>query len=361
MERIEKLRKGEEQMINITVNSQKVQVENGTTILQAAEQIGVQIPTFCHDKRLVPHGACRICVVEVEGAKNLITACSTPVTENMIISTDSEKVWKARKEILELMIENHPLDCLTCGKAGDCKLQDYCYQYDVKEGPFQGEKKNYAVDESNPFYVNDQNKCILCGKCIRVCNELQCTGAIGQFERGFDTHIGAPFDKGMDHSICVSCGNCVSVCPVGALMPKSKERFRYWETQRVTTTCSYCGVGCQLELLVKNNKVVDVKPVDGPSNNGLLCVKGKFAYNFINHPDRLKKPLIKENGEFREASWEEAYELIASKITYTKEQYGPDALAGLSSARCTNEENYLMQKLFRAVIGTNNMDHCARL
>lgn len=348
-------------MITITINDRKVQVEDGSTILQAAEQLGIQIPTFCHDKRLVPHGACRICVVEVEGARNLMTACTTPAAEGMVLYTDSEKVGKTRKEILELMIENHPLDCLTCEKAGNCKLQDYCYQYDVKEGPFGGIKKNYPVDDSNHFYSNNQNKCILCGKCVRVCNELQCTGAIGQLERGFDTHVGAPFDKGMEHSNCVSCGNCVSVCPVGALMPKSKERFRYWETQKVRTTCSYCGVGCQMDLVVKDNKIVDVKPADGPSNDGLLCVKGKFGYNFVNHPDRLKTPLIKKNGRFKEATWAEAYALIADKIKNTKDQYGADALAGLSSARCTNEENYLMQKLFRAVIGTNNIDHCARL
>ncbi|SHJ43576.1 4Fe-4S dicluster domain-containing protein [Geosporobacter subterraneus DSM 17957] len=348
-------------MITITINDQKVQVENSSTILQAAEQLGIRIPTFCHDKRLVPHGACRICVVEVEGARNLMTACTTPVAEGMVLYTDSDKVAKTRKEILELMIENHPLDCLTCEKAGDCKLQDYCYQYDVKEGPFHGVKKSYKVDDTNLFYTNNQNKCILCGKCVRVCNELQCTGAIGQFERGFDTHVGAPFDKGMEHSNCVSCGNCVSVCPVGALMPKSKERFRYWETQKVRTTCSYCGVGCQMDLVVKDNKIVDVKPAEGPANDGLLCVKGKFGYNFVNHPDRLKTPLIKKNGRFKEATWDEAYALIVDKIKNTKDRYGADALAGLSSARCTNEENYLMQKLFRAVIGTNNIDHCARL
>ena len=348
-------------MITITINDQKVQVEDGYTILQATQQLGIQIPTFCHDKRLVPHGACRICVVEVEGARNLMTACTTPAAEGMILYTDSEKVTRTRKEILELMIENHPLDCLTCEKAGDCKLQDYCYHYDVKEGPFNGVKKSYPVDDTNLFYTNNQSKCILCGKCVRVCNELQCTGAIGQLERGFDTHVGAPFEKGMEHSNCVSCGNCVSICPVGALMPKSKERFRNWETQKVRTTCSYCGVGCQMDLVVKDNKIVEVQPANGPSNEALLCVKGKFGYNFINHPDRLKTPLIKKNGRFKEATWDEAYELIVDKIKNTKDKHGSDALAGLSSARCTNEENYLMQKLFRAVIGTNNIDHCARL
>jgi NADH-quinone oxidoreductase subunit G len=347
--------------INININGQKVGVAGNLTILQAANSLGINIPTFCHDDRLIPHGACRICVVEVEGARNLVASCSTPVSEGMVIHTHSEKVMRARRDILALMIDNHPLDCLTCEKSGNCKLQDYCYEYDVKEGTFAGVKKEYEVDNSNEFYTSDQNKCILCGKCVRVCNELQCTGAIVQAERGFKTHIATPFEVGLEKSVCVSCGNCVSVCPVGSLMPKSREKFRQWEIKRVKTTCSYCGVGCQMELLVKENKVVGVEPLNVLPNNGLLCVKGKFGYKFINHPDRLKTPLIKKDGKFVEATWDETYELIVNKIKETKADYGPEVFGGFSSARCTNEENYLMQKLFRAVIGTNNIDHCARL
>lgn len=347
--------------VNVSINSNNIKVKSSLTILEAAEKLNIDIPTFCHDKRLVGHGACRICIVEVEGARNLMTACTAPVSDGMIVHTNSDTVVKTRKEILELMIENHPLDCLTCEKSGSCKLQDYCYEYGVTEGPFHGEKKNYPIDYTNEFYYNDQNKCILCGKCIRVCSELQCTGAIGQYERGFATHVGAPFEIGLKNSTCVSCGNCVSVCPVGALMPKSKEKFRQWELKKVRTTCSYCGVGCQMDLLVKNNKVVGVQPANIIPNDGLLCVKGKFAFNFIDHPDRLKTPLIRKNGSLVEATWEEAYDLITSKMKKAKEDFGSDSLAGLSSARCTNEENYLFQKLFRAVIGTNNIDHCARL
>jgi NADH-quinone oxidoreductase subunit G len=348
-------------MANLIIDGKKVQVENGSTILQAAEKLGIEIPTFCHDKRLVPRGACRICVVEVQGAKKLMTACTTPVSDGMVINTHSENIMKIRKEILELMIENHPLDCLTCEKSGDCKLQDYCYEYGVKEGPFHSEREVCEVDDSNEFYTSDPNKCIKCGKCVQVCNEFQCTGAIGQYDRGFDTYVGAPFEMGLGNSDCVSCGNCVSVCPVGALLPKSNEKFRYWETKKVRTTCSYCGVGCQMDLLVKGNKVVEVQPADGPANQGLLCVKGKFGFRFIAHPDRLKTPLIRKNGDLVEATWDEAYDLITSRMKETKEKYGPDAFGGFTSARCTSEENYLMQKLFRAVIGTNNIDHCARL
>lgn len=348
-------------MVNLIINGQQVQAEDNTTILQAAEKVGIKIPTLCYDKRLTGHGACRICVVEVKGARALMTACTVPVAPGMEVQTHSPAVIEARKEILKLMIENHPLDCLTCEKSGNCKLQDLCYEYDVKDGGYGGKKKNYPIDDSNPFFTLDRNKCILCGRCVRVDNELQCTGAINYNERGFDTHIGIPYERDFEHSECVSCGNCVSACPVGALMPKHNEKFRMWEVKRVKTTCSYCGVGCQMELLVKGNKVVGVEPVDEEPNNGLLCVKGKFGYKFIDHPDRLKTPLIKKNGEFVEATWDEAYHLIAEKMLETKEKYGADSLGAFSSARCTNEENYLLQKLMRGVIGTNNIDHCARL
>lgn len=348
-------------MVNITINGQQTQVENGSTILQAARQIGINIPTLCYDERLVAHGACRICVVEVKGARALMASCSTPVAEGMVIETHSPTVIEARREILRLMIENHPLDCLTCEKSGDCTLQNLCFEYDIKEGSYNGAKKNYPIDDSNPFFTYDPNKCILCGKCVRVDNELQCTGAINFIERGFKTHVGVHYDRDFDGSNCVSCGNCVSVCPVGALISKQSEKFRYWDTKKVRTTCSYCGVGCQMDLLVKGNKVVGVEPVNIEPNDGLLCVKGKYGYRFLSHPDRLKTPLIRKDGELKEATWDEALGLIVSKIDDIKKKHGPEAFGGFSSARCTNEENYLMQKLFRAVIGTNNIDHCARL
>ncbi|SDL11710.1 4Fe-4S dicluster domain-containing protein [Natronincola ferrireducens] len=348
-------------MITLKINGFEVQVEEGSTILQAAKKIGVDIPTFCHDERLKPHGSCRICVVEVKGARNLPTACCTPAGEGMEVYTESEPVVTARKEILDLLLANHPLDCLTCEKAGRCTLQDLCYKYDIKESSFEGDRKTFEIDKSNQFYYSDQEKCILCGKCVYVCSQLQNTDAIGFAVRGFDTHIATPFERGLEHSTCVSCGNCVSVCPVGALMPKSKEKFRYWETKSTRTTCSYCGVGCQMDLLVKDNKIVEVLPADGPSNDGLLCVKGRFSYNFVGHPDRLKKPLVRKNGKLEEATWEEAYEVITSKVKEVKEENGPDAIAGFSSARGLTEENYLMMKLMRGVIGTNNIDHCARL
>jgi formate dehydrogenase major subunit len=296
----------------------------------------------------------------VEGTKNLVTSCSTMVKENMVVHTHNEKVMKTRRDILNLTISNHPMECLRCDKSGDCKLQDYCYEYGILNGTYKGAMRTPKIDSSNPFYDYDARKCILCGLCVRVCDELQCSNAIGFEDRGFDSNVATPFNEGLINSKCVSCGNCVSVCPVGALTPKN-QHYRHWETNKIRTTCSYCGVGCQMDLVVKDKKIVGVEPAMDAINNGLLCVKGKFAYKFINHPDRLKTPLIKKNGKFEEATWDEAYRYISKKATETKENYGPNSFAGLTSARCTNEENYLFQKLFRAVIGTNNIDHCARL
>lgn len=348
-------------MVTLTINGQTAQVREGLTILEAARSIGIEIPTLCYDPRLKPHGSCRMCVVEVEGARSLQTSCSTPVAEGMKVWTESAAVVEARREILRLLLSTHEGDCLVCEKAGRCLLQALCSKYNVNHAGYHGEKIRYEIDDSNPFYYVDLNKCILCRKCVLVCSQLQCTDALSVADRGFTTHITPPFGKKIKDSLCVSCGNCVAACPVGALMPKRREKFSYGETVGVKTTCPYCGVGCQMELRVKNNRIVEVLPVHEPPNEGLLCVKGRFGFSYVHHPDRLKKPLIRKGGKLTEATWEEAYELIVSRIKEIKEQYGSDALAGLSSARCTNEENYLMQKLFRAVIGTNNIDHCARL
>lgn len=348
-------------MINITINGKNYEFEKQVSALQACESVGIEIPTLCHDARLAGFSACRMCLVEIEGKDKLETSCSMNIKDGMSILTDSKKVIETRKGVLDLLLSNHPMECLTCDKSGECKLQDYAYDYGLADGSHKGEMRDKKIDSSNPFYYYDPEKCILCGLCVRVCDEIQGTNAIGFENRGFDTIVATPFNIGLDHSKCVSCGNCVSVCPVGALVPKTREKFRHWQTKKTRTTCSYCGVGCQLDLITKDDKVVGVQPAFDAVNNGMLCVKGKFGYKFLSHPDRLSSPLIKKDGEFHEATWEEAYSLIASKIKDTKSKYGSEAFGGFSSARCTNEENYLFQKLIRAVIGTNSVDHCARL
>jgi formate dehydrogenase major subunit len=352
-------------MVNLTIDGQAIEVPAGSTILAAAKTLGIDIPTLCHldmEKQFNQQAAaCRVCVVEIEKRRNLAPACATSVMDGMVILTESPRVVEARKTVINLMLSDHPLDCLTCGQAGNCSLQNLCYRYDIEQTEFPGMRNDFPLDDSNEFYVRDLNKCVACRRCVQICSNFQQTDAIGFGNRGFTTHPVAPFDKKMTDSICVSCGNCVSACPTGALQPKSREKFRFWEVDRVKTTCSYCGVGCEMNLLVKNNKVVGVEPSYGAANEGLLCVKGKFGYNFINHPDRLKTPLIKKDGQLVPASWDEAYELIASKLNDTKSKFGADALAGLASARVTNEENYLFMKMVRAVFGTNNIDHCARL
>jgi len=277
-----------------------------------------------------------------------------------VIHTHSEKVKEIRREVLDLVLSTHEILCFKCKKMGQCKLHEYCEEYGVEFSKYMGEKTRYEVDTSNPFFDIDRNKCILCRKCVRVCNYLQCNGALGLKGRGFPAHVApAGAEKEIEASSCVSCGNCVSVCPTGALVPKRKQSLI--GTEKVLTVCNYCGVGCSVYLLVKNGKVIDVEPANGGANRGLLCVKGRFGLKFIDHPDRLKTPLIRKDGVLKEASWEEAYSLITSKILEAKKNHGPDSIMGIASAKCSNEDNYVFQKMFRAAIGTNNVDFCARL
>lgn len=352
------------ELVKLTIDGLEVEVPAGTTVLQAAEQVGIEIPRLCYDPELTPYGACRLCVVEIEGMKkkNLPASCVTPVAPGMVVHTRSEAVVNVRRMILELLIANHPLDCLTCDKMGDCKLADYCYEYGVKESPFKGEKHAYNLEDANPFIVRDLNKCILCGKCVRACKEMTGKNNLDFTNRGFDTKVTTFYDEPLDDPNCVFCGNCVAVCPVGALTEKQmKGKVRHWDYERVQTTCSFCGTGCNLDLCVKDDHIIGVKSnPNSPVNGSALCIKGRFGWDFVHNPDRLTTPLIKRNGKFEPAEWDEALDLIATRFNEIKNKYGPESFAALSSARCTNEENYLVQKFSRAVMDTNSVDHCAR-
>lgn len=348
-------------MVTFMLNGKEVSVKEGMTILHAARENGVDIPTLCYDENLSTFGGCRMCVVEVEGARTLVTSCTTEVREGMVVQTESEKVVSARKEIIDLLLANHPEDCLTCEQAGKCGLQDYAYRYGIKKSSYRGQKKDYAIDSLNPVMERDQNKCILCGKCVRVCKEVQVTGTIDFAGRGFKTRIATAFDSPIDYKNCRLCGQCISVCPTGALVNKQLKGIRPWEVSKVTTTCPFCGVGCNFDLNVKNGKVVGVTPnPNSPVNGTSLCVKGRYHIDFISSPDRITTPLIKKDGQFVETTWETALSTVINKLKETKEKYGPDAVAGLSSARCTNEDNFVFQKMMRVAVGTHNVDHCAR-
>lgn len=354
------------QTVTLSIDNQEVTVPKGTTILEAAKGLGVEIPTLCHLKELAPDGSCRMCVVEVEGGRRggLTTACTAHCQEDMVVATHSEKVADSRRFILDLLLSNHKLECFSCGKNGDCQLQQYALDYGIDATSFTEGKRMpcHQEDTSNPFFSYDPEKCIMCRRCARVCQLRQGRDVLSIANRGFETKMMPSYGQAFDQSICESCGNCVSSCPTGALTAKDTKEYRKWETQKIPTTCPHCGTGCQMNLLVKNNRLVGVEPIDGPANKNLLCVKGKFAsYKFVGSGDRLTEPLIKRNGIFEPASWEEALTLVSSKFNEIKAENGPDALAGFSCSRATNEDNYVFQKMVRAAFGTNNVDNCARV
>lgn len=353
-------------MISLKIDGKEIQVPRGTMLLEACRKAGVDLPTFCYDEDLRLAGSCRMCVVEAKGRPNLLAACVMPAENGMDIQTESPDVVEARKVILELLTARHKFDCHVCEKDGDCKLQDYCYRYGVKESRFSGEGPHFYKEDPNPFIERDYDKCIMCTRCVRACEEITGADAINLEDRGHHAKISTAFNGILADSTCVFCGQCVMVCPVGALTSKvSAGKGKAAQNKKVLTTCTYCGTGCTLELNVNNDKVVGVTSNRdreySPVNKGALCVKGRFGWDFIHSPERLTTPLIRENGELRPASWDEALDYAAEKLTGIKEKYGADALAMFTSARVTNEENYLAQKFMRAAIGTNNVDHCARL
>lgn len=334
------------------------------TILTVAKRYGVYIPTLCHLDGLTPAGACRICIVEVERARLPVISCATPIMEGMKIKTDTEMLRKSRKMTLELLLSEHPHDCMVCEQNGNCELQNLAYEYKVDNIRFPIKTDKEPLDDTSEVLIRNPNLCILCGRCVRACKEITIRDVYDFSERGFETRIIAGLNQLQKDTECVSCGECVQACPVGAITEKpSFGKGRIFEFTKTKTTCSYCGVGCQMYLHVRDNKIIKATGVKDEvnDNNGSLCVKGRFGNDYIHSPERLTSPYIRVNGKLEKATWDEAYDYITEKLLSIKEKHGPDSIAGLSSAKCTNEENYLFQKLFRRIIGTNNVDHCARL
>jgi len=372
----------------IVINENELTFEPGETILEVAQRNKIDIPTLCHLKNTMPTTACKICLVEIKGEANLVESCATKAKQDDIVFTESSKVIEARrKNISKLLasgnhncaIRNFDTDDWTsfqlsvlksdgkedlCPVWGDCELQDLAYRYQVKTLGMPLNKCQYETERANPFIIRDFSRCILCGRCVKACREIQVNNAIEFGYSGKDLKIIAKDDLILKESDCVFCGECIQVCPVGALVPdKAFRDGRFTDTKKVRTTCSFCGVGCQMDLFVQNNKIVKVDgaDVDLPPNNASLCVKGRFGYEFVASPERLTKPLIKKDGKQVEASWDEALDLVAQKLGAVKNEFGSDSLGFLTSARITNEDNYIAQKFTRAVLKTNNIDHCARL
>lgn len=353
------------QDVSITIDGVKVAIPNGTTILQAGRLAGIEIPHLCFDPdlHLSPTSSCRMCLVEVEGAKALATACSQVAADGMVVRTDTERLGQVRRMIVELLLSDHPHDCMICEKAGACKLQEYAYQFGVRQSEYLSEPVTIDPVHEGAAVVYDKSKCILCGRCVEVCHNIQVSGAIDYYGRGLDTKIALPPGLSRRESDCVECGNCIDVCPTGALYcATATGAGRTWELEQVPTTCPYCGCGCTVIMNIRDNRIVKItsEPHLG-INEGMLCVKGRFGCDFIDSSERLTDPLIRRDGKLVPVSWDEAMDFVAQKLCAIKQQFGPDAIGGLSSAKCTNEENYVLEKFIRAVIGTNNIDHCARL
>ena len=342
---------------------------NHTSVLKFVREYSGEkkIPSLCDDSNLAPYGACRICSVEIalqkDGPIKTVASCHTPITEDSYILTNNERLQSLRKNIVELVLTDHPMACSTCEVNNNCELQTVASDLGISEHRYSKPKQNKGIpkDTSHAYMRMNLDNCINCGRCVRACDEIQGSFVLTMSGRSFESKITT--DNGMlfGDSSCVSCGACAHTCPTDAISDVFQSKSAIAD-KKIRTTCSYCGVGCNLEVAVKDNKVLSIDtPKDTEVNAGHTCLKGRYAFGFYNHKDRLTTPLIKRNEKFEKATWDEAYNFIKDKLNQTKKKYGPDAIAGISSARCTNEENYVFQKMIRAVIGTNNIDCCARI
>jgi formate dehydrogenase major subunit len=354
------------QRVRLTIDGTEVEVPAGTSVMRAARDAGINIAKLCATDSLQSFGSCRLCVVEIAGRKGLPASCTTPVDEGMVVRTQTTQVARVRRNVMELYISDHPLDCLTCAANGDCELQDMAGAVGLREVRYGMEGANHLAagkDESNPYFTFDPSKCIVCSRCVRACEEIQGTFALSITDRGFAAKVSAGMNESFLESECVSCGACVQACPTATLTEKTI--IDAGQPDRlVKTTCAYCGVGCSFRAEMKGNDVVRMVPdMDGGANEGHSCVKGRFAWGYASHRDRVLAPLVRDNieDEWRTVSWDEAIQHAATRFRSIQSQYGRGAIGGVSSSRCTNEEVYVVQKLVRAAFQNNNIDTCARV
>ncbi|MGA8074830.1 MAG: molybdopterin-dependent oxidoreductase, partial [Candidatus Acidiferrales bacterium] len=346
----------EEKQITFTINEQKVAVPAGTLVIDAAKRMEMEVPSFCYYKGLSLQAACRMCLVEVEKMPKLQTACTLVATEGMIVRTDTAQVHDARKNMLEFLLSNHPLDCPVCDKGGECELQDMTFRYGLDHSRFAEEKLHYPEEKWSPLVYYDAPRCILCFRCVRVCDEGMDVKALGVGARGVHSVI-LPNTSGALN--CEECGACIDICPVGALTSGTyRYQTRPWEMTYVGNPCTHCSNGCKTTLSVRNNEILRANNRDQSGINGeFLCGKGRFGFDFTNHPERIRQPLIRRNGKLESASWEDAFEEITRRLKQVRDKSGASAIGVIGSNHTTNEENYLLNRFARLNLGTNNLDH----
>ena len=354
-----------ENSVKVKIDGIDVEVPAGTSVMRAAAEAGIQVPKLCATDSLNAFGSCRMCLVEIDGKKGTPASCTTPCEQGMVVKTQTPKVERLRRGVMELYISDHPLDCLTCPANGDCELQDMAGVVglrDVRYG-FEGSNHlNEETDSSNPYFSYDSSKCIVCNRCVRACDEIQGTLALTIQGRGFNSRVSAGGTDFMS-SECVSCGACVQACPTATLQEKNVIDLGM-PTRTVLTTCAYCGVGCSFKAELRGDELVRMVPYkDGGANEGHSCVKGRFAWGYASHPDRKTKPLIRQKitDPWQEVSWEEAISFAAQGLKNVQQKYGKQAIGGITSSRCTNEEVFVVQKMIRTAFGNNNVDTCARV